>query len=70
MGFLSIQSVDARVENRSPTQIAIYVSIVMSLGSIIMSLLLFGKDFPTTSPKEVVCLFQFVIPPLNYQFFY
>jgi hypothetical protein len=62
MGFLSIQSVDAGVENRSPTQIAIYVSIVMSLGSIIMSFLLFGNDLPRTS-NEVVCLFQFVIPP-------
>ena len=57
MGFLSIQSVDAngsKVKNRSPAQIAIYVSIVLSLGSIIMSLLLVGED-PETK-EEVVCI--------------
>jgi hypothetical protein len=58
MGFLFIQSVDAngsRVKNRSPAQIAIYVSIVLSLGSIIMSLLLVGEDLPETK-EEVVCI--------------
>jgi len=58
MAFLSIQSVDPngwRVGNQSPTQIAIYVSIVLSLGSIIMSLLLASEDLLRTY-MEVVCI--------------
>jgi hypothetical protein len=50
MAFLSIQSVDNGgqvVEDRSPAQIASYISIVTSVGSVILSLLLVRKNRST-----------------------
>jgi predicted Co/Zn/Cd cation transporter (cation efflux family) len=47
MAFLSIQSVDnggQRVLHRSAAQIASYISIVTSLGSVILSLLLVRQN--------------------------
>jgi hypothetical protein len=57
MAFLSIQSVDAGgdlVANRSAAQIASYISIVTSLGSIILSLLIGRKHRSDRETGEAV----------------
>jgi hypothetical protein len=56
MAFLSIQSVDAGgnlVANRSAAQIASYISIVTSLGSIITSLLI-GRRNRKSDTADIV----------------
>jgi hypothetical protein len=57
MAFLSTQSADAngnRVENRSAAQIASYISIIMSLGSLILSLLLVRQAQGRQTAQEAV----------------
>jgi hypothetical protein len=55
VALLAIQSVDGNnVHNRSPTQLSSYLSILTSIGSIIMGLLLVNhhRDRVRVSPSE------------------
>lgn len=63
MAFLAIQSVDNNgnpVVDRSPAQVASYISIVTSLGSVIISLLLVRQNLTKNKAGDAVslcCLF-------------
>jgi hypothetical protein len=58
LAFLAIQSVDVNQNHRSPAQISSYLSVIATIGSILLGLLLMRHNRMETQTDDIVSHFH------------